>query len=55
MASGRNPNASKNFVENLNKLAISEHTGEVKKLEDLANLNDLANSDIGKGNKYSTI
>ena len=48
MASGRNPDASKNFVENLNKLAISEHTEEAEKEKE--NLNDFKNSDVAKGN-----
>ena len=48
MASGRNPDASKNFVENLNKLAIFEYTKEAEK--DKEYLNDLRNSDVAKGN-----
>ena len=48
MASGRNPDASKNFVENLNKLAISEHTKEDEKVKEY--LNDINNSDVTKGN-----
>ena len=48
MASGRNPDASKNFVENLNKLAISEHTKKDEKVKEY--LNDLNNSDVAKGN-----
>ena len=48
MASGRNPDASKNFVENLNNLAISEHTEEFEKYKEL--LNDFKNSDVAKGN-----
>ena len=48
MASGRNPDASKNFVENLNKLAISEHTKEDEKYKEY--LNDFKNSDVAKGN-----
>ena len=46
MASGRNPDASKNFVENLNKLAISEHTKEVEKYKEY--FNDFP-SDVAKG------
>ena len=48
MASGRNPDASKNFVENLNKLAIAEHTDGAEK--DKEYLNNLKNSDVAKGN-----
>ena len=48
MASGRNPDASKNFVENLNKLAISEHTKEEEKVKEY--LNDFKNSNVAKGN-----
>ena len=48
MASGRNPDASKNFVENLNKIAISEHTKEAEKVKEY--LNDINNSDVRKGN-----
>ena len=48
MASGRNPDASKNFVENLNKLAISEHTKEEEKVKEY--LNDFKNSGVAKGN-----
>ena len=48
MASGRNPDASKNFFENLNKLAISEHTKKAEKYEEY--FNDLKNSDVAKGN-----
>ena len=48
MASGRNSDASKNFVENLNKLAISENTKEAEK--DKEYFNDVRNSDIAKGN-----